>query len=83
MKPDWEVFANCKWDPETNEWEMIDTFRNRLAELGVKLGGEAVIYGVIEEYRQSVATSSGTFPEVSLSVRMVDTGQTVKAFFPQ
>lgn len=23
MKPDWEVFANCRWDPETGEWEMI------------------------------------------------------------
>ncbi len=23
MKADWEVFANCKWDPETGEWEMI------------------------------------------------------------
>ncbi len=23
MKEDWEAFANCRWDPETNEWEMI------------------------------------------------------------
>ena len=23
MKADWEVFANCRWDPETGEWEMI------------------------------------------------------------
>ncbi len=23
MKEDWKVFANCKWDPETEEWEMI------------------------------------------------------------
>jgi len=23
MKEDWEAFANCKWDPETGEWEMI------------------------------------------------------------
>ena len=23
MKADWEVFANCKWDPETGEWTMI------------------------------------------------------------
>ncbi len=23
MKADWEVFANCKWNPETGEWEMI------------------------------------------------------------
>jgi adenylylsulfate reductase subunit A len=23
MKDDWEVFANCKWNPETGEWEMI------------------------------------------------------------
>ena len=23
MKSDWEAFANCKWDPETGEWEMI------------------------------------------------------------
>ncbi len=23
MNPDWECFANCKWNPETNEWEMM------------------------------------------------------------
>jgi len=23
MKEDWKVFANCKWNPETEEWEMI------------------------------------------------------------
>jgi len=23
MKEDWEAFANCRWDPETEEWEMI------------------------------------------------------------
>ena len=23
IKADWEVFTNCKWDPETGEWEMI------------------------------------------------------------
>ncbi|MCK4921192.1 MAG: adenylyl-sulfate reductase subunit alpha [Bacteroidales bacterium] len=23
IKEDWEVFTNCKWDPETGEWEMI------------------------------------------------------------
>ncbi len=23
MKEDWEVFANCRWDPGTGEWEMI------------------------------------------------------------
>lgn len=23
MKVDWEAFANCKWNPETGEWEMI------------------------------------------------------------
>jgi len=23
MKEDWEAFANCRWDPETGEWEMI------------------------------------------------------------
>lgn len=23
MKEDWEVFANCKWNPDTGEWEMI------------------------------------------------------------
>nr|MDA3822062.1 adenylylsulfate reductase subunit alpha [Bacteroidales bacterium] len=23
MNVDWEAFANCKWDPETGEWEMI------------------------------------------------------------
>lgn len=23
MKADWEVFANCKWDPESGEWTMI------------------------------------------------------------
>jgi adenylylsulfate reductase subunit A len=23
MKDDWKVFANCKWDPKTNEWEMM------------------------------------------------------------
>jgi adenylylsulfate reductase, subunit A len=23
MKDDWKVFANCKWDPKTNNWEMI------------------------------------------------------------
>ena len=23
MKEEWEVFANCRWDPETGEWEMI------------------------------------------------------------
>ncbi len=23
MKPDWEAFANCRWDPETGEWSMI------------------------------------------------------------
>jgi len=23
LKEDWEVFTNCKWNPETGEWEMI------------------------------------------------------------
>jgi len=23
MKEDWEAFANCRWDPETGEWNMI------------------------------------------------------------
>jgi hypothetical protein len=23
MKDDWKAFANCKWNPETGEWEMI------------------------------------------------------------
>jgi len=23
MKEDWEAFANCRWDPESGEWEMI------------------------------------------------------------
>ena len=23
IKDDWEVFTNCKWNPETGEWEMI------------------------------------------------------------
>ena len=23
MKEDWEAFANCRWNPETGEWEMI------------------------------------------------------------
>jgi adenylylsulfate reductase subunit A len=23
MKADWEAFANCRWEPETGEWEMI------------------------------------------------------------
>lgn len=23
MKEDWKVFANCKWDPATNKWEMM------------------------------------------------------------
>jgi len=23
MKEDWKVFANCKWDPQTDKWEMI------------------------------------------------------------
>jgi adenylylsulfate reductase subunit A len=23
LKEDWEAFANCKWNPETGEWEMI------------------------------------------------------------
>jgi len=23
MKEDWEAFANCRWDPETDEWRMI------------------------------------------------------------
>ena len=23
MDPDWEAFANCRWDPESDEWEMI------------------------------------------------------------
>jgi len=23
MKDDWKVFANCKWDPKTGEWEMM------------------------------------------------------------
>jgi len=23
MKDDWNAFANCKWHPDTNEWEMI------------------------------------------------------------
>ncbi len=23
MKKEWEVFANCRWDPETDRWEMI------------------------------------------------------------
>ena len=43
-----------------------------LKELGEKLGVQAVVYGVIEEYRQSVSTGGGAFPEVALSIRMVD-----------
>ncbi len=23
MKEDWKCFANCRWNPETNEWEMM------------------------------------------------------------
>ncbi len=23
MKEDWEAFANCRWDPESGEWELI------------------------------------------------------------
>ncbi len=23
MKEDWEAFANCRWDPETGEWELF------------------------------------------------------------
>jgi len=23
MKEDWKAFANCKWNPETGEWEMV------------------------------------------------------------
>jgi len=23
MKEEWEAFANCRWDPDTGEWEMI------------------------------------------------------------
>ncbi len=23
MKDDWKVFANCKWDPKANKWDMI------------------------------------------------------------
>ncbi len=23
MKEDWKVFANCKWDPKTNKWDMM------------------------------------------------------------
>jgi adenylylsulfate reductase, subunit A len=23
MREDWEAFANCRWDPETGDWEMI------------------------------------------------------------
>jgi adenylylsulfate reductase subunit A len=23
MDPDWEAFANCRWDPESGEWSMI------------------------------------------------------------
>jgi adenylylsulfate reductase subunit A len=23
MKDDWKVFANCKWDPQTDKWEMM------------------------------------------------------------
>jgi len=23
MKDDWKVFANCKWDPKTDKWEMM------------------------------------------------------------
>jgi len=23
MKTDWEAFANCRWNPETGEWEML------------------------------------------------------------
>jgi adenylylsulfate reductase subunit A len=23
MKEDWKVFANCKWDPKSNKWEMM------------------------------------------------------------
>ncbi len=30
MKDDWEVFANCKWDPKTGEWEMIKRDMHRV-----------------------------------------------------
>jgi len=30
MKADWEVFANCKWDPKTGEWEMIKRDMHRI-----------------------------------------------------
>ncbi len=30
MKDDWEVFANCKWDPNTGEWEMIKRDMHRV-----------------------------------------------------
>ena len=23
MKDDWKVFANCRWNPENGEWEMM------------------------------------------------------------
>ena len=23
MSDDWNVFANCKWDPASNSWEMM------------------------------------------------------------
>ncbi len=30
MKADWEVFANCKWDPKTGKWEMIKRDMHRV-----------------------------------------------------
>lgn len=30
MKDDWRCFANCRWDPETKEWEMIKREVNEL-----------------------------------------------------
>ena len=41
-------------------------------KLGEYLGVEAVVFGIVEEYRQAVSTGTGSFPEVALSIRMVD-----------
>lgn len=44
-----------------------------IKKLGKSLGVQAIIFGVVEEYNKSVSTGAGSFPEVAVNLRMVDT----------
>ncbi len=76
LKPGYfDVVETGEMNKVLAEMDIVDPHNidaETLKEFASRLGVQAVIYGVIEEYRQSVSTSSGTFPEVSLSIRMVD-----------